>query len=430
MLAKTLSKTRFQYGVACRKRLWLDVHRRELAKPPDAATRLSLSEGHRVGRLARELWPRGVLVAETSARHARAVPQTRALLDDESVGAIFEGAFEHDGLRVRADVLAREPNGAAFDLIEVKSSLAPKPEHLLDLAVQAYVIDGSGLELASAAIMHLDGDYEWSGGRLDREQLFHRVDLTDRVLETIAEVRARVGELRAVVAEQTPPRIALGAHCRQPHECPFLGFCSREAGPAETAAAFPEAPETALAAKTEFPSAILDVQTFSTALPRLARTVPHERVPFAWSLWIPLGDGRAAERVHVADPEADPRVGFADRLTDALPESGPIAFGSVTVLVALARMAAHGDAAARACTRRLRSDGVDLESMLPRWTNREAATDAPPYASRRDAAAAYLGLREKGTSEMRRRSTLGSVAAYGRWTTRRMARLVERGRRI
>jgi hypothetical protein len=44
--------------------------------------------------------------------HEQAVPRTNAPMTDERVPAIFEGAFEFDGVRVRVDVLERPANGA------------------------------------------------------------------------------------------------------------------------------------------------------------------------------------------------------------------------------------------------------------------------------------------------------------------------------
>jgi hypothetical protein len=45
---------------------------------------------------------------------------------------------------MRADILERLPSGA-WRLAEVKSTTRVKREHLHDLAIQAYVIGGSGL---------------------------------------------------------------------------------------------------------------------------------------------------------------------------------------------------------------------------------------------------------------------------------------------
>jgi hypothetical protein len=436
-----LSKTRFQYGVTCRKRLWLDLHRRELGKPPDAAMRLRLAEGHRVGRLARELWPRGVLVGETSAHHARAVARTRLLLDDDRVNAIFEAAFEHDGLRVRADILERSEGG--FALIEVKSSLEPRPEHLLDLAVQAYVIDGSGVDLTGASLMHLDRDYEWTGGGLDRQRLFRRVDLTAPVLSEIPRIRAQTAELRAVASAEAAPNVAMGLQCVRPYECPFLGFCRREAGGTVTDAWVPRG--DARSRLAAWPVSALDVQTFSTALPRFVGTRPHERIPFAWSLRVHGADGATKDSSHFGQA-VDPREGFAAGLAAALPEAGPIVFFSDAAPRALATLASRGDAAAADCARRLSERGIDLVGALglagtdsERAVGTEAswevlaagvdpAGERPTFASRREASAAYVATLDGSLTDARRRAVNGAIVAYGRWSAKRLGLLVARAR--
>jgi hypothetical protein len=47
--------------------------------------------------------------------------QTKALLDDPRVPAIYESALTYDDVAVRADILARQRMNE-FDLIEVKST--------------------------------------------------------------------------------------------------------------------------------------------------------------------------------------------------------------------------------------------------------------------------------------------------------------------
>jgi hypothetical protein len=381
-----------------------------------------LSEGHRVGRLARERWPRGVLVEETSARHARAVARTRSLLDDTGVPAIFEAAFEHDGLRIRADVLVRDEDGS-YELIEVKSSLAARPEHLLDLAVQAHVIDGSGIELSSASLLHLDPDYEWPGGRLDRERLFHRVNLTDQVLAVLPGVRARVVELREVAAADRAPEVEMSPHCLKPQECPFLVHCRREAGVATLPDVAPTLNREAEAATLPPLAAVLDVQTFSTALPSLPGTRPHEPIPFAWALSVPRGDaGAMNDAFHVADPSGDPRDGFLSGLDELIPEAGAIGFFPALVPRVFARLAERGDERAAVCVQRLVARGVDLEHALSSAAVNACPSDErPPFPSRRDAAAAYLATRETDLSDTRRRASLAALGAQGRWMARRLA---------
>ena len=92
---------------------------RQRARP--RRTQAIFDQGHEVGRLAHGLFPGGVLVTEEPWQHGEAIERTRALLADPSVPAIFEAAFEHDGVRIRADVLERLAGGG-FGLREVKAS--------------------------------------------------------------------------------------------------------------------------------------------------------------------------------------------------------------------------------------------------------------------------------------------------------------------
>lgn len=426
-----LSKTRFQYAMICRKRAWLDAHRRELGRPPDAALRLRLADGHRIGRIARELWAGGVLVTEPSARHARAAARTSLLLEDASVGAVFEGAFAHDGLRIRADVIAR--SGSSFELVEVKSASRPREEHVLDLAIQAYVIDGSGVELASASLLHVNPGYVWQGGPLDPNRLFVRVDLTEEIFRRLSEVREHAAELRTMLAASAPPAVAMGPQCRKHDVCPFFSVCRREAGISATDAPDLSGLAAALALPspaTDAPVTLLDVQSFSTALPRIVGSSPHERLPFLWSLRILSADGSVEDHQRVPSFDADPRPGFADSLAARLPGAGPIVFYSAAVPFALETLAAHGSAAARRCVRRLESEGVDVSARIEsalgppsdgsEWSWETLAGAAVPlgssaaFASRREAAVAYVTAIDRATARSRRDAIAEALARYGR----------------
>ena len=102
--------------------------------------------GTLLGEEARTLFVGGVLIEEAARQHEQALARTRECLLDKTIPSIFEGAFEHEGMRVRVDVLERLPRNR-WRLWEVKSSKGPKEEHIPDLAFQAHVLRGAGLKI-------------------------------------------------------------------------------------------------------------------------------------------------------------------------------------------------------------------------------------------------------------------------------------------
>ena len=105
-----LSKSKISAFEQCPKRLWLSVHRPDLAEQDDGANAL-FSTGHEVGAIARALLPSGVMV-EAEPDLSAAIASTQALLDGGHDQPIFEATLQHDGVLVRIDVL--EPDGARW----------------------------------------------------------------------------------------------------------------------------------------------------------------------------------------------------------------------------------------------------------------------------------------------------------------------------
>src|SRR5262249_45800100 len=102
-----LSKSKYIAGLQCPRRLWLKSHAPDLGTPPTASLAAVLDQGAEIGRRARDLFTDGVLVDHEAWEHGQATVRTRQLMADRNVGAIFEAAFEHAGVRVRVDALER-----------------------------------------------------------------------------------------------------------------------------------------------------------------------------------------------------------------------------------------------------------------------------------------------------------------------------------
>lgn len=116
-----LSKSKFVAGVQCPKRLYLQVHRPDLATDPDEGSVAIMDQGQLVGIEAQKAFPGGMLVDASHEELDKAIKTTRELVANPDASAIFEATFEADNVLVRVDVLKRDGDNT-FQILEVKSS--------------------------------------------------------------------------------------------------------------------------------------------------------------------------------------------------------------------------------------------------------------------------------------------------------------------
>ena len=114
-------------------------------------------------------YPEGRLIRAEYWDHEGALRDTAEIMADTSAPALFEAAFEFHRTRVRCDLLAR--TGNTWQLWEVKSVRNPQDRHILDVAIQAYVMKkalentGHGWELSNLGIVHLNASYVYDGNQ-------------------------------------------------------------------------------------------------------------------------------------------------------------------------------------------------------------------------------------------------------------------------
>jgi predicted RecB family nuclease len=222
-----LSKSRFLAGLHCPLNLWYQCYNRDLASEASPAQQAIFDMGHEVGRLATQLYQGGVLIKEDHMHHREAVQSTLLAMKDPNVGAIYEAAFISDGVRIRVDILERLNDGA-WNLIEVKSATSVKDLYLPDVAVQYHVLRGSGLNIRTAAILHLNNQYVYDGKQLDLNGLFTFSDLAEEVLDLQNDIPSQLAELNEMLAEKNPPEIYPSKDCISPYKCGFWEHCTAE----------------------------------------------------------------------------------------------------------------------------------------------------------------------------------------------------------
>lgn len=350
-----LSKSRYLSGLQCERRLWLSVHRPEEGTSPGEAQLQLFRMGSEVGRAAHALFPGGVLVEATVADHAAALGQTQLLMADESVPAIFEAAFEYEGVRIRIDILERRGGGSSggrWGMREVKSSSKLKrAQHLPDLAVQKWVLDGSGVELDSAELVHVNGDFVLGPGEIDWSAYFCRVELIEELDGTaMDDVAERIGAMQRTLAAGVAPTREPGSFCKKPHPCHYWEACTVGKPPswfvqqtganAQRKARMIEITEAAqpwfseqladqLAAAAP-PVWALDFEAIAPAIPFFEGTQPYQALTFQWSLHRLAADGEVEHFEYLANGREDPRAGVARALVEVLGrDAAPVlAYGS------------------------------------------------------------------------------------------------------
>ena len=357
-----LSKSRFLSGLQCHKRLFLEVHASELATKADAMRQAMLDMGNEIGAAARLYFPGGVLVEEDYRHSTAALQRTAELLADPEVSAIFEGAFQFDGTLVRVDVLERV-DVMKWKLIEVKAASRVKSVHVDDLSVQAYVLQGNGLELAGAYLMHVNRHYCFVGGDLDYQQLFALQDMTEGVEERLPRVAPHLQQMTEVLSAPSPPMVEPDSHCHSPYSCSFWDYCTREKSarwifhlPGEKKVfrqlksmgieLMDDIPSNhplsvlqrhvkenvewispTLGEKlraVEYPVHHLDFETFMPAIPLYANTRPYQPLPVQWSNHIETEEGQLRHEEFLCRDQKDPREEIATRLLASVGDKGSI----------------------------------------------------------------------------------------------------------
>ncbi|MFO0769659.1 MAG: DUF2779 domain-containing protein [Nitrospiraceae bacterium] len=380
--AYRLSKSRYLSGLQCHKRLYLEIHRPDLATPPDAATQAILDMGTDLGEWARRRFSGGRLVTAGYRQSREALEQTATLLADPTVPAIFEGAFQFNDVLVRVDVLERvgtdEEGQPTWRLIEVKSSTRQKPTHLDDLTIQSYVLQGAGVRLAEICLMHVNTQYVFDGCAIDLEALFSIRPLTETIRGQLATVEPRLQAMKELLASGQVPAIEPGEHCRSPYECPFWDHCTQDKSPRwifrlpgskktfahlilkgiDTIDQIPDEVELSPVQRlvkeqkewigsglrqaldtVRFPVHHLDFETFMPAVPKYANTRPYEVLPIQWSDHIERADGTLDHAEYLSRDARDAREELVVALLEALGREGSICVYSSYERSILERMA-------------------------------------------------------------------------------------------
>ncbi len=348
-----LTKSDLMSYFQCPKRLWLEKHKPEEAH--DEPDEQIIANGEAVGAAARELFAGGMKVDTLNPDQALADTQT--LLQGNA--PLFEAAFEHDGVRVRVDIIHGDT------LTEVKSGTSVKEHYSMDAAIQAWVTHHGGHPLSKVQLAIVNSDFVYQGNGYDGLLKFE--DLTDFARDSYPKIPNLLANARATLETPDPPLVLPGPQCNKPHACPFQQYC--EAGrpdyPVESLprsgkivdicrqngiTAIADIPEnwltneihqrvqrTVRSGKAEidpllietvrnlaFPRYYLDFEAIAFAVPIWVGTRPHQQLPFQWSCHIEQADGSIVHREFLDISGEPPMRSFTKSLIAMLGTDGPI----------------------------------------------------------------------------------------------------------
>jgi hypothetical protein len=190
-----LSKSRLLAHRQCQKRLWLQIYKPELLPVADAATQARFNTGNQVGEIARSLYPDGVLIEGNDLQQA--LRDTSEIMKTSPTHPVFEATFEYDGVLVRADLLL--PGAGGYRLVEVKSSASVKDYHLIDAAIQSWVVQKNGLNLTNTAVAHIDTCFVYLGNG-DYQGLLKETSIADKLTPLLTEVPDWVAAAQATLS--------------------------------------------------------------------------------------------------------------------------------------------------------------------------------------------------------------------------------------
>jgi hypothetical protein len=354
----TLSKSRYCHGLQCIRRLWWEVHEPEAPElVPDPRRQAIFDRGHEVGALARERFPGGVLLDFGPDQRAERLEATGAAL---AAGArvLFEASFSAGGVFAALDVLERR--GAGFGLVEVKSTLDVKEEHLPDVAAQLHAVRAAGLDVRIAEHMHLNRACTFP----DLSDLFVREDVTVQAEALLPAIPDQLRRMRDAL-DRPLPAVAPGEQCERPHPCPFWARCHPPLPPHHVSTLYQvrrprlegwqaagvellrdlpgDAPLTPIQARQvravkagravvedglaaalaaiEPPVAFLDFETVAPAVPVWSGCHPYDAVPVQLSCHVLGPCGAAVHHAHLAEPGGDPRPAIAEAVVRACGEA-------------------------------------------------------------------------------------------------------------
>ena len=313
-----LSKSKYVRGMNCPKSLWLYVHKKG-EQVISEATQAIFSRGTNVGELAQQYFPNGKLAMLENYPGFESAKRTQEFIK-QGVETIYEATFIYQNTLVAVDILHKEND--KWSIYEVKSTNSTKPQHITDVAVQYYVVKGTGLTVEGANVMHFNKHYV-KRGNIDVKGLFIYDSIFDKVVSLQNEIEGNIPKLFQLL-EADEPIVEMGKQCNSPYACDFQDYCKSFLSittPKELSST-PQVKTNEIRRFVDslvYPICHLDFETIMSGVPMFNESRPYQQIPFQFS--IHLQQAQNSEVTHFeylapSNPGIDPRLGLIEQMIE------------------------------------------------------------------------------------------------------------------
>ena len=356
-----LSKSKYCNGLQCKKMLWLYKNKPEEKK--EVNNQSVFDNGNDVHEVARKLLGEDVNIPFNEDL-TQMIKDTEEVMKQEKV-IITEASFSYENNFCSVDILKKEGN--TYEIYEVKSSTELKDVYVDDVSYQYFVLTSLGLKVEKCYVVILNNRYVRKG-KLDLNQLFKKIDVTDEVVSKQAQVKQMIKDMNKYMEQKKEPKDDIGIHCFKPYKCPFFKYCTRhlpesnifeinEINVNEKLKLYVEGIvsledllkedisneakqhiEYELYDKEDYidkksikeflntlsePLYFLDFETFALPIPKYDGTRPYQQVPFQYSLHY-IEEGKLYHKEFLAESGVDPRKLIAESLVRDIPKNVPV----------------------------------------------------------------------------------------------------------
>ena len=356
-----LSKSKYCNGLQCKKMLWLYKNKPE--EKEEVNNQSVFDNGNDVHEVARKILGEEINIPFNEDL-TQMIKDTEEVMKQEKV-IITEASFSYENNFCSVDILKKEGN--TYEIYEVKSSTELKDVYVDDVSYQYFVLTSLGLKVEKCYVVILNNRYVRKG-KLDLNQLFKKIDVTDEVVSKQAQVKQMIKDMNKYMEQKKEPKDDIGIHCFKPYKCPFFKYCTRhlpesnifeinEINVNEKLKLYVEGIvsledllkedisneakqhiEYELYDKEDYidkksikeflntlsePLYFLDFETFALPIPKYDGTRPYQQVPFQYSLHY-IEEGKLYHKEFLAESGVDPRKLIAESLVRDIPKNVPV----------------------------------------------------------------------------------------------------------